>query len=199
MISQLRPALVMIGLMTLLLGVGYPLAMTGLAQAIFPHQANGSLIVRDDGTIIGTPLIAQDFEGAAYFHPRPSAANYDAAATTGSNLGPTSAALLERVSGDARRLSQAAQGAAVPVDLVTTSGSGLDPHVSPASAYFQAPRVAEARGLPVREVRALVRTHVEGRALGLFGEPRVNVLELNLGLDGMSPPPAGGDAEADTN
>lgn len=198
MISQLRPAFVMLGLMTLLLGVAYPLAMTGLAQAIFPHQANGSLILREDGTVIGTPLMAQDFEGAAYFHPRPSAAGYDAAATTGSNLGPTSAALLARVAGDARRLSQAAQGAAVPVDLVTTSGSGLDPHVSPAAAYFQAPRVAEARGLTVREVRALVRAHVADRALGLFGEPRVNVLELNLALDEMSSP-ADGAAGADTN
>jgi len=127
MISQLRPAFVMIGVMTLALGVAYPLGMTGLAQAIFPHQANGSLITRADGTIVGTPLVAQDFEGDAYVHVRPSAANYDGAATTGSNLGPTSAALLERVAADARRLSQAGQGAAVPVDLVTTSGSGSAP------------------------------------------------------------------------
>ena len=195
MISQLRPAVVMIAFMTLLLGVCYPLAMTGLAQAVFPYQANGSLIVREDGAIVGTPLMAQNFAGEAYFHPRPSAADYDAASTTGSNLGPTSAALKERVSGDATRLSQGAQGGAVPVDLVTTSGSGLDPHVSPAGAFFQAPRVAEARGLPVREVRALVRAKVEGRTLGLFGEPRVNVLELNLALDELAPLPGGGDPE----
>jgi K+-transporting ATPase ATPase C chain len=198
MISQLRPAFVMIAFMTLLLGVAYPLGMTGLAQAIFPHEANGSLITRADGTIIGTPLVAQNFQGDAYIHVRPSAANYDAAGTTGSNLGPTSAALLERVSTDARRLSQAAQGAAVPVDLVTTSGSGLDPHVSPSGANFQVPRVAEARGLSVREVRALVGAKVEGRTLGLFGEPRVNVLELNLALDVMSSPADRG-AGADTN
>ena len=172
---------------TILFGLAYPLVITGLAQVIFPENANGQLIRAADGTVIGSRLLGQPFVSPGYFRSRPSAANYDAAASSGSNLGPTNQKLIDRVKEDVAKLQTENPGKPVPVDLVTTSASGLDPHISPAAAEFQVPRVARERGVSEAELRQLVNEHTEGRQFGLLGEPRVNVLELNLALDEKHP------------
>jgi K+-transporting ATPase ATPase C chain len=171
----------------LLLGLGYPLLLTGIAKLAFPHQADGSLITHN-GQVIGSELIAQSFTSDRYFHPRPSAAGngYDATSSGGTNLAQSNAKLAQRIQADIDKLEQENPGKPVPIDMVTTSGSGLDPDITPDNAYFQAPRIAKARGIPEDTVRALIAKHTEQRTLGLFGEPRVNVLELNLDLDSAS-------------
>jgi len=196
--NHIRPAIVMIVVMTLITGLAYPLAMTGIARVVFPYQANGSLVEKD-GKVIGSALIGQNFTSEKYFQGRPSATTepdpkdatktipvpYAADNSGGSNLGPTSKALVDRVKTDAAVLAKENPGTPIPVDLVTTSASGLDPDITPAGAYFQVPRVAKARGLPEEQVRDLVAQHIDGRLFGLIGEPVVNVLQLNMALDAL--------------
>jgi len=196
MLKELRPALIMLLLFTVITGLIYPLAVTGFAQVLFPRQANGSLVVAD-GKVVGSSLIGQAFSEDRYFQGRPSAtsapdskdasktvdAPYNAANSGGSNLGPTSKALIERVKTDVEARKGQNPNAKVPTDLVTTSGSGLDPHISPEAALFQVPRVAKARTMPEDRLRDLVNQHIEGRSLSFLGEPRINVLALNMALD----------------
>jgi K+-transporting ATPase ATPase C chain len=200
MLTHLRPALVLLALFVALTGVAYPLAMTGVAQIALSKQANGSLIERN-GTVVGSDIIGQPFTSDRYFQPRPSAtsapdpkdstktidAPYNAAGSGGSNLGPTSQKLVDRVKAETGRLKIEAAGVPLPADAATTSASGLDPHISPAYALLQVARVAKARGLPEQPIRALVERESEGRMLGFVGEPRVNVLRLNLALDALKP------------
>ena len=171
----------------ILLGLGYPLLVTGIAAVVFPHQASGSLILQN-GKIVGSELLAQSFTSDKYFHPRPSAAGngYDATASGGSNLAQSNKALVDRIQGSIDKLAAENPGKPVPIDLVTTSGSGLDPDITPDAAYFQAPRIAKARGMSEDSVRKLIESHIAGRQLGLLGEPRVNVLALNLDLDKLA-------------
>jgi K+-transporting ATPase ATPase C chain len=188
MLSYLRPALAMLLGFTLLTGVAYPLAITGISGLAFPFAANGSLLNRD-GVVIGSSLVGQAFASDRYFHPRPSAAGngYDAAASSGSNLGPITARLIDRTKGDVEALRGQGIAGPIPVDAVTTSGSGLDPDISPDNALLQVARVASARSLDPARVETLVRSQIQGRGWGLFGEPHVNVLALNLALDALPP------------
>jgi K+-transporting ATPase ATPase C chain len=199
MLREIRPAIVVLVALTLITGLVYPLVMTGIAQVIFPYQANGSMI-EHDGKVVGSELIGQNFTSDKYFHGRPSAttgpdpkdptksiaAPYNAVNSGGSNLGPSNKALIDRVKDDLAKLQKDNPGTPVPIDLVTTSGSGLDPEISPEAALFQVPRIAKARNLPEERLRQLVNENTEARLLELLGEPRVNVLELNLGLDRLA-------------
>jgi potassium-transporting ATPase KdpC subunit len=199
MLREIRPAIVVLVALTLITGLVYPLVMTGIAQVVFPHQANGSMIERD-GKVIGSELIGQNFTSDKYFHGRPSAttapdpkdpsktvpAPYNADNSGGSNLGPSNKALIDRVKGDIATLQKQNPGTPVPIDLVTTSGSGLDPDISPEAALFQVPRIAKARNLPEDRIRQLVDDNTDGRLFGLLGEPRINVLQLNLALDHLA-------------